>query len=137
MKFISPLWFDSKHFPRLVFVVCPLKFFPCQNYARSIIDNSLEFHFPVMMFLIPAENVCFRNLPAVFSISMSNGVVTGQCSLDKLVSAQAKLIWRQSDILVHLQRSLGGNDYLKTNNFDENSLLCKVLQMKFKTRSNR
>ena len=46
--------------------------------SSSIIDDSLKFHFPVMILLIPAENVCSRNFPAVFT--KSGGVVTGGCS---------------------------------------------------------
>ena len=70
---------QENSFPRLVFVVSPLKFsLPRQNYSSFIVDNSLKFHFPVMIFLIPAENVCFRNFPAVFT--RSGGVVTGGCA---------------------------------------------------------
>ena len=35
-----------------------------------------------MIFLIPAENVCFHNFPAVFS--RSGGVVTGECLVSPL-----------------------------------------------------
>ena len=77
--------FKFKEFPRHVFVVSPLKFLStCQSYVSSIIDNSLKVHFPVMIFLIAAENVCFRNFPAVFS--RSGGVVTGGCF--KLIYAE-------------------------------------------------
>ena len=73
------LSFEFTEFPRLVFFPAPLKVsLPRQNDASFIVDNSLKFHFPVMIFLIPAENVCFRNFPAVFT--KSGGVVTGGCN---------------------------------------------------------
>ena len=72
-----PLSFEFKHFPRLVFVVSPLKVLLLrQNYASSIIDDSLKFHSSIIIFLIPAENLCFCNFPALFS--WSSGVVTGE-----------------------------------------------------------
>ena len=75
-KLVSPLSFEFKEFPRLVFAVSSLKFsLPRQSYASGIVDHSLKFHFPVMIFLIPAENVCFHNFPAVSA--RSGGVVTG------------------------------------------------------------
>ena len=78
-KFVSPLTFELKHFPHSVFVSSPLKFLlPRQNYTGSIVDNSLKFHFPVMIFLTPLKKYVFRNFPAVFSVS--GRVVAGGCT---------------------------------------------------------
>ena len=72
-KLVSPLSFEFKEFPRLVFVVSPLKFLlPRQNYASSIKDDiNLKFHFLVMIFPIPAENVFFHNFPAVLGVGQN------------------------------------------------------------------
>ena len=59
--------------------------FPAEMFAfpsklcKFHIDNSLKSHFPVIVFLIPAENVCCHNCHTVFT--WSGGVVTGGCNI--------------------------------------------------------
>ena len=62
---------------------------PFQNHGSYIIEKNIKFHFPVTIFLTPAENKCYRNFPAVFS--MSGGVVTGGCFEFKLLQFDSML----------------------------------------------